>query len=167
MPNGSQANGYDLGQNFLSNFGFDSVIADVMQDMDTQGNPVPHYPAYISPGITPTTATATTLPVQHPLPQTFLPHTNGSLNPPSSGPTLAFGHTMYTDSAMQFSSVTTATPALDNLGLLAESPPLDAGSMDWTLWDDMVTQYGIEGQTANPAASGNAPVGHLGELHWF
>jgi hypothetical protein len=41
----------------------------------------------------------------------------------------------------------------------------DNGDMDWALWDDMVSQYGIEGHPSNPAST--AGPGNLGLVHWF
>jgi hypothetical protein len=43
------------------------------------------------------------------------------------------------------------------------SPNLDTQNMDWAGWDDLVSQYGMEGQTG---LNGNA-AGHLGMVHWY
>jgi hypothetical protein len=57
------------------------------------------------------------------------------------------------------------TPNGATNGQSNESPILDGGNMDWQVWDDMVTQYGTEGQTVNNAnATG---TGHLGLMHFF
>ncbi|KAL6161849.1 hypothetical protein ACJBU6_00947 [Exserohilum turcicum] len=42
---------------------------------------------------------------------------------------------------------------------------MENGEMDWTLWDDMVNQFGIEGNAANPGSSGGP--GPLGMVHWL
>ncbi|KAF2711841.1 hypothetical protein K504DRAFT_465575 [Pleomassaria siparia CBS 279.74] len=47
-------------------------------------------------------------------------------------------------------------------GQSSNSPGLETGNMDWAGWDDLVSQYGIEGQTAI-----SNPAGHLGMVHWF
>jgi hypothetical protein len=46
-----------------------------------------------------------------------------------------------------------------------DSPIMDGGQMDWQVWDDMVNQYGIEGQTLNNTnATG---TGHMGLMHFL
>ncbi|KAH6639679.1 fungal-specific transcription factor domain-containing protein [Boeremia exigua] len=46
-----------------------------------------------------------------------------------------------------------------------DSPNMDGGNMDWQVFDDMVSQYGFEGQTAKTAnATG---TGHMGLIHFF
>lgn len=74
-----------------------------------------------------------------------------------------FGDNMFSNVNMDF----TASPSLDNFGARNESPIMDGNSMDWTLWDDMVNQYGIEGQTNNPTNSAVNGPGHLGLVHWY
>jgi hypothetical protein len=39
------------------------------------------------------------------------------------------------------------------------------GSIDWTMWDDMVSQYGIDGQAVNHANA--AANGHMGLMHFL
>jgi len=46
-----------------------------------------------------------------------------------------------------------------------EAGMMDNGDMDWTLWDDMVNQYGTMGHPTNPTSSAGA--GTLGIVHWF
>lgn len=53
------------------------------------------------------------------------------------------------------------SPAMDTTELNATIP--DPTNMDWASWDDLVSQYGMEGQTGPNA---NA-AGHLGMVHWF
>lgn len=46
-----------------------------------------------------------------------------------------------------------------------DSPIMDGGSMDWQAFDNMVSQYGFEGQVANNAnATG---TGHMGLMHFL
>jgi hypothetical protein len=42
---------------------------------------------------------------------------------------------------------------------------MDGGNIDWTMWDDMVSQYGIEGQAVNNTNSTGS--GHLGLMHFL
>lgn len=46
-----------------------------------------------------------------------------------------------------------------------DSPMLDSGPIDWQIWDDMVNQFGIEGQTGHN--SNPAGPGHLGLMHFM
>jgi len=169
--NGSPAKGNDLGQQLLSDFGFDSLLGDIMPDMDAQGNPVPHTPDYNASTVPSATMHQLALPISGQSPSQTLPApTNGSFNPTTSVTSPVFANTPFTNPAMDFSSIPTTTPTLDNMGQQTGSPPLDTGvlensGMDWTLWDDMVTQYGTEGQTVNPVKPSGP--GHLGMLHWF
>ncbi|KAF2848547.1 hypothetical protein T440DRAFT_167951 [Plenodomus tracheiphilus IPT5] len=165
VSSGSRKNGFEFGQGFqeLSTFGLDSIMADVLQDVNFETNPTSAYSNYNPPVsqtalpdqlLVPTTATVT---------QAF--PTNGGINPLNGVPHPTFGDGMFGNPGIDFATVPTTTPTLDNMGQQTESPTMDSGNMDWTLWDDMVNQYGIEGQTANPV-NPNGP-GHLGIVHWF
>ncbi len=46
-----------------------------------------------------------------------------------------------------------------------DSPIMDGGSMDWQVFDDMVSQYGLEGQAANSANV--TSTGHVGLMHFL
>lgn len=173
VSNGSQAQGNDLRQHLLSNFEFESVLADAISGMDTQENPIPHFPD----GSTSTIPSATTQ--QDPLGisaqspgQSFPAPTENSLTSLVSPPNPVFTNTRFANPSLDSSSIPSTTPTLDYLGQQTGSPPLDdsgaaeTGSMDWAQWGDMVTQYGVEGQTVNPVKPGGGP-GHPGMLHWF
>ncbi|KAF3003203.1 hypothetical protein E8E13_009644 [Curvularia kusanoi] len=46
-----------------------------------------------------------------------------------------------------------------------DSPIMDGGNMDWQVFDDMVTQYGFEGQAASSANPAN--TGSMGLMHFL
>jgi hypothetical protein len=51
----------------------------------------------------------------------------------------------------------------ESSGQSETSPDLDGQNMDWALWDDMLSQYGMGAQ----AGVSSNPVGHLGMVNWF
>lgn len=160
--NDSTSNGNSPGQDFhnLSTFGLDNVIRDVMEDMTYEGAAINNYSTF-NPAPT-TTNIASLAPQAPPLPtaaQAF--PTNGGFGEMNNLPHPTFGDNMFSVPNMDFS---TTSPLLDNNGQQTDSPVVDGGGIDWALWDDMVNQYGIEGQT-NPANSGGP--GHVGMVHWF
>lgn len=151
--------------NNLSSFGLDSVVLDVMDDMTYEGTSLSDYsnppPILASTGL-PSTS--------QPLPpstttssQNFstIGTTRNATNNPGQP---IFGSHLFSNPSVDFG---TASPPLDRTGQSTDSPVMGDGNMDWTLWDDMVNQYGVEGQTSNAAnVSANGP-GHLGRVHWF
>lgn len=162
---GTRSSSNSPGQNLhdLSTFGLDQVVLDVMNDMTFEGDSINNYTGF---NPTPTTSglpnsTQLSQPPMTTAPQVFPTNsgfgsTNGHVQP-------TFGDEMFSNPNMDF---TTTSPTLDNNGQQTESPLMDGGGMDWTLWDDMVNQYGgIEGQAINPANS--AGPGHLGIVNWF
>lgn len=46
-----------------------------------------------------------------------------------------------------------------------DSPVMDGGNMDWQVFDDMVSQYGFEGQAAGANVQGGA--GSMGLMHFL
>lgn len=157
------SNEHSPGQDFhnLSTYGLDNVIIDVMEDMTYEGTSSNDYsrmhPSLTTNGVHSTTATMQ--PLTNTAPQPF-----SSASAPSMPVHPTFGDNTFSNPSMNF---LTTSPTLDNNGVQTESPNLDSGNMDWTLWDDMVNQYGIEGQTVNPANSAANGPGHLGLVHWF
>jgi hypothetical protein len=42
--------------------------------------------------------------------------------------------------------------------------PMEDGHVDWQVWDDMVAQYGMDVQMANP---NSIPASNMGLTSWF
>jgi hypothetical protein len=164
-------------QNFtdLTNFGLDNVLHDVMDGMDVQGNlldmngnPTYDFPTQrdmdsprnlANPSISQIPmSTSGTQPNTVNRTATALNAAHGT-----------FGDEMFGN--VDFGSMPTP-PAPNGTngqlnginGQLNESPLMEGGNMDWTMWDDMVTQYGLEGAQANPNSN---PASHMGLVHWF
>jgi hypothetical protein len=57
------------------------------------------------------------------------------------------------------------TPAGTTNGQINDSPILDGDNMDWQVWDDMVNQYGNEGQAINNVNA--TSTGHIGLMHFL
>ncbi|KAH9860864.1 hypothetical protein IAQ61_010598 [Plenodomus lingam] len=172
----SQRDGLALEQNLyeLSTFGLDSVIVDVMEDLNYgyEGNPISTYSTY-SPSVPQVSVPRPTQ--QPPLPAPAIaPHPcppDGGMDSAEDVPLSTLCDGMFGNVEMDFSTIPTTTSMLDATNQpnqpnqQTESPTMDSGNMDWTLWDDMVNQYGFDGQTANPVNTNGS--GHLGMLHWF
>ena len=163
--NSASSNNPSPGQEFrdLASFGLDSVVVDVMDDLTFEGKPIHEHPLlnpptnnYQIPG-----STQSSQPPMTTMAQDFSA-TNNTSNGMNDFVRPTFGDNMFSFPGMDFNTV---TPTLDSNGQQTESPIIDGGNMDWTLWDDMVNQYGIEGQSTNPVNS--AGPGHLGMVHWF
>lgn len=161
--NGTQGNHASPARDFhdLTNFGLDNVLNDVMENMDYEGNAI-----YDFDNLHPMTT------ANHPTPAQL----NGLPNPTTTAPTntayntatvINRAHGTFGDASL-FGNVDFAnvSPEMANNtnGQLTESPVLDSGAMDWTQWDDLVTQYGLEGHTQNPNSN---PASHQGLVHWF
>ncbi|KAF2822360.1 hypothetical protein CC86DRAFT_469750 [Ophiobolus disseminans] len=159
--NGTQRSNDSPGQQFhdLTNFGLDNVLNDVMQDFD--GNST-----YDFNSLQPTLNT--NLPVQA--------QSNQLPNLPTTAPTgtaydtaraINGAHGTFGDASlfdnMDFANV---SPDLmnDSNGQPTASPIMDGGVMDWTQWDDLVAQYGVEGHAQNPNSN---PASNQGLVHWF
>lgn len=167
-PQRQQQNGHDLGQHLqeLSTFGLDSIMTDVMENLDFEGNSTSTYPGHDSSAAQrphPSSMQQRSLPAG-PTPLEAFPDGGGKDS--SNGiPPPTFDDGIFGSPGIAFSTKPTTTPGLDNLGQQMEGSTMDSGTMDWTLWDDMVNQYGIEGQTANPVNTSG--TGHFGMVHWF
>ncbi|KAF2875847.1 hypothetical protein BDV95DRAFT_562751 [Massariosphaeria phaeospora] len=123
------------GQDFtdLSAYGMDAVIRDVMDGMATDGT-------YENDSLDFSTDLLQA-PLQDPVTQT-----------PST--TTLSGTMDFSQDAAPF-----ANPGLADTPP-TESPIIDAANMDWAGWDDLVSQYGVDG-------SGQTVGGGLGMVHWF
>jgi len=86
---------------------------------------------------------------------------NGMLNFMSSNPFSASDLADSPNTLGESSGKSSNSPAMGTTNL--DAAILDATNMDWASWDDLVSQYGMEGQTGPNA---NA-AGHLGMVHWF
>lgn len=158
---GPQGTNDAFGQEFhnLTNFGLDNVIYGVMQDMDYEGNEY-DFNALLPMSTASLPATkpigvATTTPALNTTEYDTARAVNGAHG--TFGDASLFGNVDFAD---------VARPDLnpDVNGQLTDSPNADSGVMDWTQWDDLVTQYGMEGYQQN--ASSN-PASQGGLLHWF
>lgn len=103
--------------------------------------------------------------------------------PTSTNGYSAFGDAMLSNTNMDFEITRNDSPAMTTTngninGIIngqgsVENAIMENGEMDWTLWDDMVNQYGIDGNPTNPTTStgpgpGPGPgPGALGMIHWF
>jgi hypothetical protein len=149
------------GQNFvnLANFGIDNVVQDVMQDMDYNGNSVFDF-SNMQSGTAASRMPNITRPAQQTLP-TATQSTRANTATAINGAHGTFGDTMFAN--VNFGDVPPVVGNGNN-GQLSGSPLMDEGNMDWTMWDDMVTQYGLEGHTSNPNTN---PASNGGLLNWF
>ncbi|KAF2032847.1 hypothetical protein EK21DRAFT_98671 [Setomelanomma holmii] len=141
----------------LTNFGLDTVLQDVMAGIDTKGDAVPTYPDMI-PGDMPNGAQPA------PFNQQSTASRQQSMNTTATainGAHGTFGDHMFGN--MDFSDMNTNMGNGMN-GPSDDSTVLDGGNMDWTMFDDMISQYGLEGQQVN---SNSNPASHLGLVNWF
>lgn len=168
----------------LSTFGLDQVLLDVMEDTTYEGtsvhnlgnfgsfangngtimgnmNNAGHYGSTGLANGTPNLDKAFQSPSVTTSQSPLFP--NGRPQVGSGYPQPTYGDAMFSNPSMDFNNI---SPPLGASGPQTDSPLMDGGQMDWTLWDDMVNQYGGgDGQNANPA---NAPApGHLGMVSWF
>lgn len=134
----------------LTDFGLDSVLLDVMdgQDYTPALNALSH-----SQGM------------QQPM-QTTQPGFSTAVQPVVANEanfmTGVYAPNQHLFGNLNFDDLT-STGAIN--GQSNDSPIMDGGNMDWQVWDDMVTQYGTEGQTVNSAnATG---TGHMGLMHFL
>ncbi|KAI2480160.1 c6 transcription [Pyrenophora tritici-repentis] len=97
----------------------------------------------------------------HPISRAMPPQTIASGYP-------TFGDGMLPVTNMDFRMETNANNGLEQIDLNGntnEAAMMDNGDMDWTLWDDMVNQYGTTGHKTNSASTSSAAT--LGLVHWF
>jgi hypothetical protein len=159
----SNSPGHDFGD--LLNFGLDNVSNDVMGDDPMGPSSLDDYSSFGNP-ITPATnlSQANSIHTSQPVPTSSI-----SAQPSAQGPTptAVNGYPTFGDGMLPSTNMDLYIDNNGNgLGGIADGQPmLDNGDMDWTLWDDMVSQYGIEGHPSNPAST--AGPGNLGLVHWF
>jgi hypothetical protein len=150
---GSRGSNHTSGEEFgdLLNFGLDNVLNDVMGDAPLG---LDDYSSFGNP----TTTLSHTNSV-HPLPTSSIPAQPFSQAP---APTAANGYPTFGDGMLPSTSLD-FNHINGGLGDIVEGQQMpENGDMDWTLWDDMVSQYGVEGHSASTAGPGN-----LGLVHWF
>lgn len=147
-PNGSRIQTGSPGQRFnqLTDFGLDNVILEVMEG---QPYTVPYVPD-------PPTSMQTNQPGFVTGAQPVMP--NGSnLMAGAYAPDMQFFKDLSFDD--------TSSTRVANRSGTNDSPVMDGGQMDWQVFDDMVSQYGFEGQATNSAnATG---TGHMGLMHFL
>lgn len=151
----------------LSSFGLDHVVNDVMNDVAFDGNWV--YTSLDYSGNTSSTVSSLPAPMQ---PSGLQPASNpaqsNTINTTANNLNSAhgtFGDTMFSN--VNFNSLPSTTigdPSASANPSMDDSPTMNDGNMDWTMWDDMVTQYGLEGTQPNPNTN---PASHMGLVHWF
>ncbi|KAF2622361.1 hypothetical protein BU25DRAFT_377836 [Macroventuria anomochaeta] len=145
---GSQSTSPGQQFNQLTDFGLDNVILDVM---DGSGyaplNTISHVQDTLHSMQTTQSGFATSA-------QPVMPN-GANLMTGVYAPDMHFGDLSFDDMTS-----TGATNGQNN-----DSPIMDGGNMDWQAFDDMVGQYGFEGQAANNAnATG---TGHMGLMHFL
>jgi len=136
----SQTSSPGLRFNQLTDFGLDNVLLDVMEGQHYTVPYVPDPPASMQtnqPGFT-TGA------------QPVMPN-GANLMADVYAPDMQFFNDLHLAANGQTGS--------------NDSPIMNGGQMDWQVFDDMVSQYGFEGQAANSAnATG---TGHMGLMHFL
>jgi len=158
----------------LLSFGFDHLINDVMgsgarttgpdAEFDHDNTTVPSVETKNSNYTQPSQAVSRTVPAQ--------PFAT------SVAPTVANGYPVFGDGVLPSTGIdfklgANADAGLDRMDMsgngdeqqTGENVMMDNGDMDWTLWDDMVNQYGTSGYPTNLAST--AGPGNLGLVHWF
>jgi hypothetical protein len=147
----------------LTSFGLDNVLNDVMNDVKYDGTSI-----FDFSNLQATPVKQNGLP--NPMQRNGLPDgTTAALpNPVNSTATAlnaahgTFGDDMFGD--VNFGDMPPPNMGASNGAQPTESPDLDGTNMDWTIWDDMVSQYGLEGAPVNPNTN---PASHMGLIHWF
>jgi hypothetical protein len=137
------------GQQFnqLTDFGLDNVILDVMEG---QNYTVPFVP---NPPTSMQTSQAGFATGAQPVMQTGANLMTG-----------VYGSDMQFFGDLNFDDLA-STAVTNGQNGSNDSPTMDGGQMDWQIFDDMVSQYGFEGQAANNAnATGS---GHMGLMHFL
>lgn len=149
LPGTNSAKDPNAVQNFqsLSEHGLDYLIRDVMGDVAFDGSSIhdAHDEGHAYAGAPPN-------------PRSINRITNG---------TLALTQGAFTQEPNAFTnsdSFNNSPAGMGSSGQSSNSPVLDGENMDWTGWDDLVSQYGMEGPQQVPTANG---AGHLGMVHWF
>jgi hypothetical protein len=149
----------------LTNFGLDNVLNDVMHDVAYDGTSIFDFSNLQA---NPTRPNG----VPNPTQQNGIHNGTTAVQADAVNATATalnsahgtFGDEMFGNN-INFSDIPPPNVASGNGVPLTESPDLDtSGNMDWTIWDDMVSQYGLEGAPVNPNKN---PASHMGLIHWF
>jgi hypothetical protein len=147
----------------LTNFGLDNVLNDVMNDVAYDGTSIFDFSNLQANGVK-----ETSLP--NPMQRAGLPDGTTTVQPDvihSTATALNGTHGTFGDEMFGNVNFNDIPPPNVESGTSAqptESPDLESGNMDWTIWDDMVSQYGLEGAAVNPNTN---PASHMGLIHWF
>jgi hypothetical protein len=170
-PNPSNAglgDNRNAGQNFsnLASFGLADVLQDVMSDVPLDGSSTFDWSNLHTNG----TSAATSLPnISQPAGagmktgnEVSQPNTVSNTAAAIHGAHGTFGDTMFGN--VNFGDMPATTMGDANGNPPTDSPIMEGGNMDWTMWDDMVSQYGLEGTQPNPNTN---PASHMGLVHWF
>lgn len=143
--------------NALSEHGYDYLMGDIMDGLNTSGLPASTNPS-------PPSAFSTSNALMDPQTQsTNLQDGQANLFEPPSLPvqnSIPAGFTAFP----QMQSPHMMVNGSFNDSPQGDSPLLDGPNMDWAVWDDLVNQYGMENSGQMATANG---AGHLGMVHWF
>jgi hypothetical protein len=144
----------------LASFGLDNVVRDVMQDIDYNGDSIYDFSNMQQTGNLSANMPSTTQVAQQPAPVATHPNRIHSTANALNSAHGTFGDTMF--ASANFDGIPPVFDSGTN-GVPSGSPSLD-GNMDWTLWDDMVNQYGLDGNPPNANAN---LASNGGLLNWF
>jgi hypothetical protein len=155
--NGNPQSRASPGQDFvnLSSFGLDTVLQDVVEGMDITGNTIFDFPTQREINAAPGLANHG--------PQNGLPMATIATQPNTVHDTataLNAAHGTYGDS--MFGNVDFGNMPMPNGQ--SNGSPMEDGHVDWQVWDDMVAQYGMDVQMANP---NSIPASNMGLTSWF
>jgi hypothetical protein len=161
-PRSSASPGHDFVS--LTNFGLDNVLNDVMNDVAYDGSSIFDFSNLQANPSRPNG-------MANSIPQNGLQNGTTAVQPDAVNATATalnrahgtFGDEMFGN--VSFNDIPPPNVDSGNGAQPTESPDLDnSGNMDWTMWDDMVSQYGLEGAPVNPNTN---PASHMGLIHWF
>ncbi|KAI4709749.1 hypothetical protein J4E89_005766 [Alternaria sp. Ai002NY15] len=140
----------------LFEFGLDNVINDVMGAGGVYDGTTVDFPNFAAPSTTSQPPRLNTTTSIHPY------GTHGAHPPTKANGYPTFGDGMLPTTNMDFSIDNTGNTALNGMIMggngqqqqqVNDAAMMDNGDMDWTLWDDMVTEYGHGGNPSNPAST--------------
>lgn len=145
------------GQDFvqLSNFGLDNVLSDVVGDMDIYGNSTFDYPTQREMNVAPAPNNQM---ASNGFPMSAKPPQLNTVNGTATALNAAHG----TFGDPMFGNVDFGTAPVPNGQ--SNGSPMEDGHVDWQVWDDMVAQYGMDIQMANPNTN---PASNMGLTNWF
>ena len=149
--------------NDMTNFGFDNVMLDIMAGTTYDGTMLPDY-AQLDAHHMPAPAIQPTQPV--------FPPTSTSTTTKTTTTAAAANLSPSATAAYRANADVDVDVDVDVAGTWPSDMAVDgAGNIDWTMWDDMVSQYGIEGQAGGTNGgvnfAGNAGSGHMGLMQFL